>query len=312
MSTDGSLQSFCWIQNERRIPPKSLKQVLMRAAKRRHAEDPDGDGPAFYLKMAEAMDSAEVFEFGHMPDDAFRDQAKRGGALLAAKLLDTPYQTCVFWTDYAMPNENGGEVLRFCTMVHRLDVPGFEDNYLVLDAAALPPDVVEDATGQPYKPGNLVFAMVGFGLVQAEGDDSWSGKEIEVTRLCVPEKKIERLSALADTVAGLSMIIATKGIPLRREVPSARLQQKRAKAGKEPLPIITYVDTQRWLDARNNSERRGTHASPVPHLRRGHIRTYPDGRRVWIRDMLVNTRNYADIAPARDHYQVLMRSAVKP
>jgi hypothetical protein len=99
------------------------------------------------------------------------------------------------------------------------------------------------------------------------------------------------------------MMLSTRGIPVRREEASIRLNRKRAQANKPPLVRVTYVDTARYYQALENTDRGAGHASPVPHLRRGHSRTYRDGSEIWVRDALVNCRRLEEIA-ARDHYQV--------
>ena len=79
----------------------------------------------------------------------------------------------------------------------------------------------------------------------------------------------------------------------------------RREQGKPPLKRITRVDVRHYMEAVTNSERGGTHASPVPHRRRGHLRQLPTGKQTWVRDSLVNVR-FADegLAP-RAHYQVV-------
>jgi hypothetical protein len=105
----------------------------------------------------------------------------------------------------------------------------------------------------------------------------------------------------------LTLLLNTKNLPMRREEPSRKLQDKRAKKNKPPLPIITYIDYRDYKRALKNIGR--THASPVPHLRRGHIRRipptrwHPEGKEVWIKDCLVNCRSLDEITE-REEYRV--------
>jgi hypothetical protein len=66
---------------------------------------------------------------------------------------------------------------------------------------------------------------------------------------------------------------------------------------------VTHVDARQYFDAMKRTALGGTHASPVPHLRRGHRRVYEDGRQTWVRSCLVNCRSLEE-AQARDHYEV--------
>jgi hypothetical protein len=71
------------------------------------------------------------------------------------------------------------------------------------------------------------------------------------------------------------LVLNTKNIPKITEIPSPKLQAKRAKEGLPPLPYTTNVNLNAYMTARNNTESGniGTHASPRPHLRRAHLRT---------------------------------------
>jgi hypothetical protein len=92
-------------------------------------------------------------------------------------------------------------------------------------------------------------------------------------------------------VASLSLMLATRGTILRTEQPSVKLQAKREARGKSALPTVTYVNAEHYVIAARNTEAKGTHTSPVPHLRRGHLRTLANGHTTWIRDMLVNCKS---------------------
>jgi hypothetical protein len=71
---------------------------------------------------------------------------------------------------------------------------------------------------------------------------------------------------------GLTMILGTKGVSKQRVEPPAKPNAARIKAGKLPLPYVTYVRTD--LYNRAAAPGTGTHASPRPHIRRAHIRHY--------------------------------------
>jgi hypothetical protein len=101
----------------------------------------------------------------------------------------------------------------------------------------------------------------------------------------------------------LTLMLCTKSVKLRTEQPSRKLQSKREERGKPPLPYVTYVDSEHYYQAMRNTETKGTHASPIAHLRRGHIRTLGDGRQIWIKDMLVNCKSLDEVAD-RERYNV--------
>ena len=75
------------------------------------------------------------------------------------------------------------------------------------------------------------------------------------------------------------LVLNTKNIPKITEIPSPKLQAKRAKEGLPPLPYTTNVNLNAYMIARNNTEsgNTGTHTRPRPHLRRAHLRTIMRG-----------------------------------
>jgi len=95
------------------------------------------------------------------------------------------------------------------------------------------------------------------------------------------------------------MILNTEFVPIEAVPAPEKLNKQRVKSGKDPLPGFTKVHTEDYITAltgkpkaRSEDAQGGTHASPVPHLRRGH-RRWLDAehtRSTWVRDSLVNVR----------------------
>lgn len=75
---------------------------------------------------------------------------------------------------------------------------------------------------------------------------------------------------------------------------------KRARTGKSVIPGHYDVDAREYFTALgstlNSSNKDGTHASPIPHLRRAHERVLANGKRIWTPSALVNVRNEGDVA----------------
>lgn len=75
---------------------------------------------------------------------------------------------------------------------------------------------------------------------------------------------------------------------------------RRKRLGKGALPAHHDVDASEYVTAlratAGSADRGGTHASPIPHLRRGHERVLSDGKRIWVRSALINVRNEGAIA----------------
>lgn len=275
---------------------------------------------------------AEVFDFGTLPDGVIRSEAKRAGPLLGRGLLSTPFDACCFWYTLG-PSDGWMESLapvrealgalwtpdfgprRYASCAVRLIPPGHHcetQTFLVADYIEL---CREEKAILGLRPSASLYTFDSVGLVNTKADGTWEGTllyaqaeelatEAEVTDPDILAKlRSFTLGSLADGVASCSMLLCTRGIRTRVEPAPAKLNAKRARSGKEALPRVTFVDTLHYLEASKNAALRGTHASPVPHLRRGHVRHYRSGREVWIRDALVNCRSLEEVA-ARDHYEV--------
>lgn len=86
---------------------------------------------------------------------------------------------------------------------------------------------------------------------------------------CTPEY----MSEGAVTVMGLTMILNTKGIRKETTPPPRKPNMARERTGKPLLPYVTHVYTNVYMRAVKDGPK-GTHASPRPHMRRAHVRTY--------------------------------------
>ena len=78
----------------------------------------------------------------------------------------------------------------------------------------------------------------------------------------------------AQHIMGLTMIVNTKGVHKERHEPPRKPNKARAASGKPPLPYTTRVYTAVYMAADRAEGQGGTHASPRPHRRRAHVRTY--------------------------------------
>jgi hypothetical protein len=110
------------------------------------------------------------------------------------------------------------------------------------------------------------------------------------------------------------LILNTRGIDRQTVSVSDKLQRARIKNGKPPIPPYDQVDSRLYVTAiqkrlskgRKEPSKGGHHASPIGHIRRGHIREYADGTTTFVRDSLVNLSENASktFAAARSHYTV--------
>lgn len=61
-------------------------------------------------------------------------------------------------------------------------------------------------------------------------------------------------------------------------------------------PRTDYFTALKNKPRNRTAHQGGTHASPIPHIRRGHLRTYADGRQTWVRDCVVNVASEGELS----------------
>lgn len=109
----------------------------------------------------------------------------------------------------------------------------------------------------------------------------------------LPDHEAEHLvKDMADEMRmafGMLGILSCDNAPIEKIAPPAKLNKKRVKSGKSPIP------TYRTLHVTDHTRRgtggaTGTHASPRAHWRRGHIRNQPTAKgviRKWIKPTII-------------------------
>lgn len=95
-------------------------------------------------------------------------------------------------------------------------------------------------------------------------------------------------------------VLNTRGCRVDLKRAPAIKNAKLKRQGKHTTPAHYHVDATEYFSAlgasAHASNRGGTHASPIPHLRRAHERVLASGERIWIPSSLINVRNEGDIA----------------
>lgn len=92
-----------------------------------------------------------------------------------------------------------------------------------------------------------------------------------------------------NTVFALLAICNTRGVPMRSFPKTKNAPVARTEFSTGPYFSALGPSAEKKAPT-------GTHRSPVPHIRRGHLRKYRDGRTVWIRDMLVGVRTEDELS----------------
>jgi len=260
----------------------------------------------FWVTMANRMKDAQQFSFGEVEDVRIKQESVRAGPLIAQDLLGLPYSSVVY--NYSMipdpavvpPEVVAQGPLKFCTIAAIVEKDKLRNPLsgpLIFAADFM---FAKDPKRQFPKSSRkyLMILVAGVAFQSNEEESRWEGEVMDG-----PDHGLDdSVTCVAEGVGSLSMILSTRGVPLAKREPTKRQQKARLKRGKSLLPTVTHVDTKKYYAAMENVEK-GHHASPVPHLRRGHIRRLGEDRTTWVRDTIVNCRSLDEIKD-RDHYEV--------
>jgi len=295
-----------FLSDSHRPAPVEFAHALRRFSEDQSQSD---EQRVFWSALAASAARAQVFDFGRMPDAVVRSEAIRGAQFWSAGFLRLPFPSSLFWytidldRDSDQPlREHHIDKYRYATLcVDVAAVGGFpqlpenKPSVLAVDFMVVPPEF------RVTQSARTTMAVSCAGHICDCDEGRYRGVAYYS---CVDSKhNSTMLGSLADGMISMCMILSTRGVPTRVAEPPVRLNAKRARSGKPPLVRVTHVDTGLYYRALAEADRpRGTHKSPVPHLRRGHIRRLPSGD-TWVRDAVVNARSSAEVE-ARDHYDV--------
>jgi len=293
-----------FVESDARIPHQNQwVQICLEIAQGKKSPSVDR---YFWVTMANRMKNAQQFSFGTVEDVRLKQESVRAGPLIAQELLSLPYKSVIYnYTMVPDPADVPPEIveagpLKFCTLATIVEKDKLKDPLPGPLFFAADFMFAKDPKRQfPRSTRKYLMLLVGGVAFQSdEARGKWSGEVMDSSDMDLQDS----VGAVAEGVASLSMILSTRGVPLELHEPKESQQKSRIKKGKSMLPTVTHVDTQRYYAAMSNAEK-GHHASPVPHLRRGHIRRLASGKNTWVKDTIVNCRTLSDIKD-RDHYEV--------
>lgn len=286
--------------------PAEWVSACMMIAKQRFQSRDDA---RVWEMVGNRVANAQVFDFAVVDDICLREEAKRGGNLWGLGHLDVPYRSGI----YRYKNIPDPKILR-----EFMEGKGVHDAELQAELRKIPEySTIFAKTDNGYLFGadfvradeirgdsKTCFALAAacIGRADPQNPKLWQGWAIS-PELCITSTEGRMMiGSVMDGIVGLSMMLQTRNIKIRTEVPSPKLNKKRVESGKTPLPTVTHVNASHYFEAMKNTAQKGTHASPVPHLRRGHVRHYENGHTIWIKDTIVNARSVSELQ--RDHYEV--------
>lgn len=248
----------------------------------------------------EATKAGTLFDLGYMPNAVLSSEAHRAAPLIAHGHIGHPYRAPYLlfhtWSD-ANLNE-GGKTVGSVYFIDPADCHEREPRF--------PPGTFLAAEFQCTKilgePWLVLCDAAAAAVVMRDGKTAYHGsfKRSAIREALPPELNLsdgDVVCNLFDPITACLLLLATDGVAVERIAAPDKLNKHRAKANKPLIPPHWRVLTGPYVTALSQRGRRseqtsgdGHHASPVPHLRRGHIRhlhARHGGGTTWVRDALV-------------------------
>jgi hypothetical protein len=184
----------------------------------------------------------------------------------------------------------------------------FEIDYAVFTRYS--PTTRDIAIGVVQRPKELGWYFVGIEESNTDGLD----REPKVTESIEMRKhRVKHGDDAADTfyliarrlVLYTCALLATKGVERIPTTVEPSVQAKRIAQGRAPLPEYVTLKLPKVNYA--TGHKGGTHASPIPHWRRGHVRHLPNGKVTMVEACFVNST----LAVAPRDYKVVTATPSK-
>jgi hypothetical protein len=288
------------------VKPVNREELLQRID---HLVEVPGEPPVrqgLRTTLKRIIEVAEWFDFGTLEADACIRAARDARPFRQAGLLRPPYNLCVMRMrlDQVFVDMDG-------------KAPESGDALLVVEGAT-----AETAATLSYQAGKPIAADhdVLVHVLMSAADGFTQYLDTILIKGVLPDSFPEIPEGEGDhpietdlLYDALWLILNTKNIRKRVDVPSPRLNKARAKLGRPPLRQVTRIDAAQYMRALEETERMecgGHHASPRMHLRRAHLRYLTDeryseevrARPIMISATIVNIDS--DSVAVRERYEV--------
>jgi hypothetical protein len=245
-----------------------------------------------------AINSGQFIDFGYWPNRFIITASNRGGNLYQESAIGHPFSTpWMFMHTWSDPEMNEYAKDKFKTWKDMSASAYLVNPFLNERNTTLGCDFeIMELTGIKVK-NNILLALGDRAILMPTiepppgykytADEEWE---------YATNKGRNRFAAAASNVLDPAMtgllLLNSRGVTQDRIEVGSKLNKARIKSGKYPIPPYTRVNCTTYITAmlREKKEHQGgTHASPVPHIRKGHWRKYRTGEKSFIMDTLVNT-----------------------
>jgi hypothetical protein len=243
----------------------------------------DGNAALFLQGMIQTtIREGRMIDFGFIPNKIHQDDSCKYRYAYEMGELPHPYETWLGVSKW----EGGMCGYHVCPTPHApertlvielygITLPNGEDLVIVYDIVSIQTLGIDNTVVSPY-------AIAG-GISETE------------------DQMRARGANSLDPLVTMLGLLSNASVPIIPHSEPLRLNLARAKKGKHPIPAHTEVDVRDYVAnyashvPAGKIHQGGTHASPIPHWRRSHLRTLPSGKRVPVRSSKVNWRDTEEL-----------------
>lgn len=229
--------------------------------------------------LRRTVTEGRMIDFGFLPNELIKRESNRSRDLFESGELLHPYESWIGVTSweggmngyYFSPHPYEPEKT-LCVELYGVSMPNVTDAILVYDIVSI----------EIVGPGNTIFYPANYVVPQSMDDN------------------MARAANSVDPLCTMLRILADASIPVVDHPEPVKLNRARAKRGEAPIPAHTEVLTKDYVALYKAAvvehiARGGTHASPMAHWRRAHMRHLSSGRVVPVRSTKVNWRDNEEL-----------------
>jgi hypothetical protein len=305
------------LQNFKPWPRPSIEAVRNAVLDNRFVvlADEDDEDTRLLHSMAEAFEWAvkggRLFDLGHLPNDVIRRESKRAIELFHHGHIGHPFREAyAFFHSWdanttAPPEwdkEKAAAELGHVGALYVVDPMG----------GLLPPDMFRAAEAEAVLVFDKPTLVIGTLVYTTVGEHSYGARIVRAHDKFGAGLPGAASSTL-DAIMSCLLLLATDGIEVATIPAPDKLNKQRIKRGRPAIPAHYQVKAGPYVTAlqaraaghRPEGGESGGHASPIPHIRRGHLRHLHErhgASTIWVRDALVNLKD-PDAPLARAFYQ---------
>ena len=237
--------------------------------------------------------SGRMFDMGHLKNEAIAKEGDRAKELYRSNRIGHPFAPSGSPLDsvYAIFHRWEGGSAMYSVSPH--PVTNNELRMTIAEATAF--------VDLDMKPMWLVATEMTIAMFA----DRPNMLKVYAVDSAMPSKTDDQLNNVCNTtlqpILASMLLLATDGVETQEEIANERVNKRRIHERKTPYPNYFRVNTGPYITALTMTREQkralyqgGHHASPIPHLRRAHIRhkhIMHGGGEVWVRDSVINLRD---------------------